>query len=40
MYELLGTVYELAELKTPPDDLVARLNTLIDEAFGRTKSGG
>ena len=25
MYEFLGTVYELTELKTPPDDLVARL---------------
>jgi pyruvate formate lyase activating enzyme len=35
-YEFLGKVYELADFKTPPDDLVARLNAIIDEAFGRS----
>ena len=35
-YEFLGKVYELADFKTPPDNLVARLNAIIDEAFGRS----
>jgi pyruvate formate lyase activating enzyme len=34
-YEFLGKVYELADFKTPPEDFVARLNAIIDEAFGR-----
>ena len=36
-YELLGEVYELKDYKTPPDELVERLNAIIDEAFGRSK---
>jgi pyruvate formate lyase activating enzyme len=36
-YELLGEVYQLDDYKTPSDELVARLQALIDEAFGRTK---
>ena len=35
-YESLGVVYELDDYKTPSDELVARLQALIDEAFGRT----
>ena len=34
-YELLGEVYELDDYKTPSDDLVAHLQAIIDEAFGR-----
>jgi hypothetical protein len=34
-YELLGEVYELDDYKTPSADLVARLQAIIDEAFGR-----
>ncbi len=35
-YELLGEVYELDDYKTPSDDLVKHLQSIIDEAFGRT----
>jgi pyruvate formate lyase activating enzyme len=34
-YELLGEVYELDDYKTPSDDLVKYLQSIIDEAFGR-----
>jgi pyruvate formate lyase activating enzyme len=34
-YESLGVVYELDDYKTPSDDLVRRLQAIIDEAFGR-----
>ena len=34
-YESLGVVYELDDYKTPPDELVQRLQAIIDEAFGR-----
>jgi pyruvate formate lyase activating enzyme len=37
-YLSLGVVYELDDYKTPSDDLVAHLQAIIDEAFGR--SGG
>ncbi len=36
-YDLLGEVYELKDFSTPPDELVERLNAIIDEAFGRSK---
>jgi pyruvate formate lyase activating enzyme len=36
-YELLGDIYELADYKTPPDELVKHLEAIIDEAFGRNK---
>jgi len=35
-YELLGEVYGLDDYKTPSADLVAHLQAIIDEAFGRT----
>jgi pyruvate formate lyase activating enzyme len=35
-YEHLGVVYELDDYKTPSDELVAHLQAIIDEAFGRT----
>ena len=35
-YESLGVVYELDDYKTPSDDLVKRLEAIIDEAFGRS----
>jgi pyruvate formate lyase activating enzyme len=35
-YELLGVVYELDDYKTPSDDLVGKLQAIIDEAFGRS----
>ncbi len=35
-YELLGKVYELDDYKTPSDEVVGRLQAIIDEAFGRT----
>ena len=35
-YEYLGKVYELDDYKTPSADLVAHLQAIIDEAFGRT----
>jgi pyruvate formate lyase activating enzyme len=35
-YEYLGKVYELADYKTPSDELVEHLRAIIDEAFGRT----
>jgi len=35
-YEHLGVVYELDDYKTPSDELVQRLQAIIDEAFGRT----
>jgi pyruvate formate lyase activating enzyme len=34
-YELLGVVYELDDYKTPSDDLVRKLQAIIDKAFGR-----
>ena len=34
-YEHLGKVYELDDYKTPSDELVAHLRSIIDEAFGR-----
>jgi pyruvate formate lyase activating enzyme len=34
-YDLLGEVYELDDYKTPSADVVAQLQTIIDEAFGR-----
>ena len=35
-YESLGVVYELDDYKTPSDEVVQRLQAIIDEAFGRT----
>jgi pyruvate formate lyase activating enzyme len=35
-YESLGVVYELDDYKTPSDELVAHLQTIIDKAFGRS----
>ena len=35
-YELLGVVYELDDYKTPSDEVVRRLQAIIDEAFGRS----
>jgi pyruvate formate lyase activating enzyme len=35
-YELLGEVYELDDYKTPSNELVQRLQAIIDEAFGRS----
>jgi pyruvate formate lyase activating enzyme len=35
-YEFLGWVYELNDYKTPSPELVAHLQAIIDEAFGRT----
>ena len=35
-YEHLGVVYELDDYKTPSDELVAHLQAIIDEAFGRS----
>ena len=35
-YEHLGKVYELDDYKTPSDEVVAHLQAIIDEAFGRT----
>ncbi len=37
-YEYLGKVYELDDYKTPSAELVAYLQAIIDEAFGRTTS--
>jgi pyruvate formate lyase activating enzyme len=34
-YELLGEVYKLDDFKTPSDEMVLRLQAIIDEAFGR-----
>ncbi|MBE0625227.1 MAG: glycyl-radical enzyme activating protein [Burkholderiales bacterium] len=34
-YEHLGKVYELDDYKTPSDEVVQRLQAIIDEAFGR-----
>jgi pyruvate-formate lyase-activating enzyme len=41
-YEHLGKAYELDDYKSPSDELVARLQTIIDDAFGRNgqKSSG
>jgi pyruvate formate lyase activating enzyme len=36
-YEFLGQVYELSDFTTPPDEMVQRLQAIIDEAFGRSK---
>lgn len=38
-YELLGEVYELDDYKTPSDDVVRYLQSIIDEAFGRAGAG-
>jgi pyruvate formate lyase activating enzyme len=35
-YEYLGKVYELDDYKTPSAEVVAHLQAIIDEAFGRT----
>ncbi len=35
-YESLGVVYELDDYKTPSDELVQRLQAIIDKAFGRS----
>jgi len=35
-YEYLGKVYELDDYKTPSDEVVKHLQSIIDEAFGRT----
>ena len=35
-YESLGVVYELDDYKTPSDEVVAHLQAIIDEAFGRS----
>ena len=35
-YQSLGVVYELDDYQSPSADLVARLQAIIDEAFGRT----
>jgi glycyl-radical enzyme activating protein len=35
-YEFLGKVYELDDYKSPSPELVAQLQAIIDEAFGRT----
>ena len=39
-YNLLGEVYQLDDYKTPSADLLAGLQAIIDEAFGRGKSTG
>lgn len=36
-YNFLGRVYELEDFEPPSSETVARLQALIDEAFGRTK---
>jgi hypothetical protein len=36
-YELLGEVYELDDYRTPSDDVVKHLQSIIDEAFGRSR---
>ena len=36
-YLSLGEVYELDDYKTPSAELVAHLQAIIDEAFGRTE---
>jgi hypothetical protein len=36
-YELLGEVYELDDYKTLSDEVVAHLQAIIDDAFGRNK---
>ena len=35
-YEHLGVVYELGDYQTPSNELVQRLQAIIDEAFGRS----
>ena len=35
-YEHLGKIYELEDYTSPSEDLVRRLQAIIDEAFGRT----
>lgn len=35
-YDYLGKVYELDDYRTPSDELVAHLQAIIDESFGRT----
>jgi hypothetical protein len=35
---LMGAVYELNDYKTPSADVVAHLQAIIDEAFGRTSA--
>jgi pyruvate formate lyase activating enzyme len=36
-YLLLGEVYELDDYKTPSDELVKHLQSIIDEAFERSE---
>jgi pyruvate formate lyase activating enzyme len=36
-YMSLGVVYELDDYKTPSDEVVNHLQSIIDEAFGRTR---
>jgi pyruvate formate lyase activating enzyme len=38
-YQSLGVVYELDDYQTPSPDVVAHLQSIIDEAFGRSGSG-
>jgi pyruvate formate lyase activating enzyme len=35
-YDMLGKVYELADFRSPSEELVRYLQTIIDEAFGRS----
>jgi pyruvate formate lyase activating enzyme len=37
-YLLLGEVYELDDYKTPSDEVISHLQSIIDEAFGRSNS--
>jgi len=34
-YEFLGSVYGLSDFQSPTSETMARLQALIDEAFGR-----
>jgi pyruvate formate lyase activating enzyme len=36
-YELLGEIYELKDFQPPSDESLQRLQSIIDEAFGRSK---
>ena len=35
-YNFLGRVYQMEDFDTPKKELVARFQTIIDEAFGRS----
>jgi len=37
-YESLGVVYQLDDYQTPSDEVVKHLQSIIDEAFGRTET--